>query len=104
MQGKFWEMHDMIFENQRTWHSAFDTRPIFEDYAGKIGLDIARFRRDIASSAVDQRIALDGRRATALGVNGTPTVFMNGREVPFESLPPEKLRPLIQAELKAAGR
>jgi len=53
---------------------------------------------------VEQRIALDGRRANAMGVSGTPTVFMNGREVPFESLPPERLRPLIQAELRAAGR
>ncbi len=104
MQGKFWEMHDMIFENQRTWHSAFDARPTFEGYAVKLGLDMGKFRRDVVSSAVDQRIALDGRRASALGVTGTPTVFMNGREVPFESLPPERLRPLIQAELRAAGR
>ena len=104
MQGKFWEMHDMIFENQRNWHAAFDARPIFEGYAGKIGLNLEKFRRDVSSAAVEQRIALDGRRAAALGVNGTPTVFMNGREIPFESLPPDKLRSLIQAELKAAGR
>ena len=104
MQGKFWEMHDMIFETQRTWHAAFDARPIFEGYAVKLGLDIGKFRRDVTSTAVDQRIALDGRRANAMGVTGTPTVFLNGREVPFESLPPEKLRPLIQAALQAAGR
>ena len=104
MQGKFWEMHDVIFTNQRNWNTAFDARPIFEDYAVKLGLDIQKFRRDVNSSAVEQRIALDGRRGNALGVNGTPTVFMNGREVPFESLPPERLRPLIQAELRAAGQ
>lgn len=103
MQGKFWEMHDMIFTNQRNWKDAFDARPTFEDYAVKLGLDLQKYRRDVTSSAVDQRIALDGRRANALGVNGTPTLFMNGREVPFESLPPERLRPLIQAELKAKG-
>ncbi len=104
MQGKFWEMHDLIFETQRNWHTAFDARPTFEGYAAKLGLDMAKFRRDVTSSVVDQRIALDGRRASALGVTGTPTVFMNGREIPFESLPPERLRPLIQAELRAAGR
>ena len=103
MQGKFWEMHDLLFTNQRTWKDAFDARPTFEEYAAKIGLDMQKYRRDVNSSAVEQRIALDGRRANALGVNGTPTVFMNGREVPFESLPPERLRPLIQAELRAAG-
>jgi protein-disulfide isomerase len=104
MQGKFWEMHDLIFTNQQNWKDAFDARPTFEDYAVKLGLDLQKFRRDMTSSAVDKRIALDGRRANALGVSGTPTLFMNGREVPFGSLPPERLRPLIQAELKAAGR
>ena len=104
MQGKFWEMHDMLFTNQRNWKDAFDARPTFEDYAVKVGLDLQRYRRDVASKEVEQRIALDGRRANAMGVSGTPTVFMNGREVPFESLPPERLRPLIQAELRAAGR
>ena len=104
MQGKFWEMHDLIFTNQRNWKDAFDARPTFEGYAVKLGLDIGKFRRDVTSSAVDQRITLDGRRANAMGVSGTPTVFMNGREVPFESLPPERLRPLIQAELRAKGR
>lgn len=104
LQGKFWEMHDMLFTNQRAWDKAFDARPVFEDYAVKIGLDLEKFRRDVNSSVVEQRIFLDGKRAHALGVNGTPTVFMNGRELPFESLPPEKLRPLINAELNAAQR
>lgn len=103
LQGKFWEMHDMLFTNQSAWHPAFDARPIFEDYAVKIGLDLEKFRRDVNSSVVEQRIFLDGTRAHALGVKGTPTVFMNGREIPFESLPPERLRPLIQAALIAAG-
>lgn len=104
LQGKFWEMHDMLFTNQRNWKDAFDARPTFEEYAVKVGVDLQKFRRDVASKEVEQRIALDGRRGNALGVSGTPTVFMNGREVPFESLPPERLRPLIQAELRAAGR
>jgi len=100
MQGKFWEMHDMIYETQKDWHEAFDTRPIFEGYATKIGLDLEKFRKDISSDAAEQRIFLDGKRAHSLGVKGTPTVFLNGREVPFESLAPEKLKVLIDDELK----
>ncbi len=100
LQGKFWEMHEMLYENQKTWHEAFDARPIFEDYATKIGLNLEKFRSDSASEAVAQRIFLDGKRGHALGVTGTPTVFLNGREVPFESLPADKLRELIKAELK----
>ncbi len=92
-------MHDLLFENQKTWHEQFDARPTFEGYAEKIGLDMERFRRDVSSQVVEQRIFLDGKRAHALGVKGTPTVFLNGREVPFESLAPEKLRVLINVEL-----
>jgi protein-disulfide isomerase len=99
LQGKFWEMHDLLYDNQKVWHEAFDARPIFEDYANRIGLNLEKFRSDISSEAVAQRIFLDGKRAHALGVTGTPTVFMNGREIPFESLAPDKLRALIQAEL-----
>jgi protein-disulfide isomerase len=101
LQGKFWEMHDLIYENQTAWHDAFDVRPIFEGYAAKIGLNVEQFKRDINSPIVEQRIFLDGKRGHALGVKGTPTVFLNGREVPFESLAPEKLRALINAELAA---
>ncbi|HXL81119.1 MAG TPA: thioredoxin domain-containing protein [Pyrinomonadaceae bacterium] len=101
LQGKFWEMHDLLYENQKTWHDAFDARPIFEDYATRIGLNLEKFRSDSAGETVAQRIFLDGKRAHALGVSGTPTVYMNGREVPFESLAPDKLRALINAQLNA---
>ena len=104
LQGKFWEMHDLLFENQRTWHEQFDARPTFEGYAQKLGLDMERFRRDVSSQVVEQRIFLDGKRAHGLGVKGTPTVFLNGREVPFESLAPEKLRVLINVELTSTGK
>ncbi len=104
LQGKFWEMHDLIFENQKGWDKAFDARPIFEGYAEKIGLDMTKYRSDVASQIVEQRIFLDGKRAHALGVQGTPTVFMNGREIPFQSLEPGKLRVIISNEIASAGR
>lgn len=101
LQGRFWEMHDMIYENQKAWHEAFDVRPIFEGYATRIGLNLEQFRRDNTNEIVERRIFLDGKRAHSLGVQGTPTVFLNGREVPFESLAPEKLKALINSELAA---
>jgi protein-disulfide isomerase len=100
LQGKFWPMHDMIYETQNSWKGAFNVRPIFEGYAEKIGLDLERYRRDVNSDAVHNRITEDGKRARSLNVTGTPTVFLNGRELPFQSLEPQKLRGLIQAELK----
>lgn len=103
MQGKFWEMHDLLYEHQNDWKDAFDVRPIFEGYAKEIGLNMERYQRDVASDQVAQRIFLDGKRGHSLGVKGTPTVFLNGREVPFESLPADKLRVLIQKEVGAGG-
>ncbi len=104
LQGKFWEMHDLIYTNQNAWKNAFDVRPIFEEYAKTIGLNLERYRQDLTSEAVQNRIFLDGKRARALGVKGTPTVFMNGREVPFPSLEPTKLRPLIEAEIASRSK
>jgi protein-disulfide isomerase len=103
MQGKFWEMHALIFEGQNRWKTEFDVRPVFEGYAKQIGIDVERFKRDVDSDRVEQRIFLDGKRARSMGVNSTPTVFLNGREVPFQSLPADTLRVLIDNELRAAG-
>ena len=99
LQGKFWEMHKLIYEHQRDWKDEFDVRPIFEGYAQQIGLDIARFNRDLGGTVVQQRILQDGKRALSVGVKGTPTVFLNNREVPFQMLPEEHMRVLIQQEL-----
>jgi protein-disulfide isomerase len=103
LQGKFWEMHDAIYEHQKDWHEAFDVRPIFEGYGKTIGLDVEQLQRDSTSESVERRIFLDGKRGHSLNVQGTPTVFMNGREVPFQSLEPTKLRELINAELAAVN-
>jgi len=104
LQGKFWEMHHMIYDHQNDWKKEFDVRPIFEGYAKQVGVDVDRYKRDVDSEAVAQRIMLDGNRGHSLGVKGTPTVFINGREVPFENLPAEKFRVVIQNELRNAGK
>ena len=104
LQGKFWEMHDLLYEHQKDWKDAFDVRPIFEGYAKQIGINVERYKQDVNSDQVARRITQDGNRGHALGVKGTPTVFLNGREVPFESLPADKLKVLIQLELGTPRR
>lgn len=103
LQNKFWQMHDLLYEHQNDWKDKFDVRPIFEGYAKEIGLDVERWKSDLGSEQVAQRITRDGARGHSMGVKGTPTVFLNGREVPFESLPPEKLRVVIQSAIAASG-
>jgi protein-disulfide isomerase len=100
LQNKFWEMHDLLYDHQADWKKEFDVRPIFEAYAKQIGLDVDRYKRDVNGDLVAQRIFQDGKRGHSLGVKGTPTVFLNGREVPFENLPAEKLRVVIQDALR----
>ena len=104
LQGKFWEMHDLLYEHQNEWKKEFNVRPIFEGYAKQIGIDVERYKRDMNGDLVAQRIFQDGKRGHSLGVKGTPTVFINGREVPFENLPAEKLRVVIQNELRSNGK
>jgi len=72
-QGKFWEMHDTLFEHQ----DALDVADI-TDYAKSLGLDIAKFRGDLEAAAIVKRVRDDFRSGVKSGVNGTPTFFMNG--------------------------
>src|SRR5689334_1452584 len=104
MQDKFWEMHDLLYERQNDWKKQFDVRPVFEGYAKEIGLDVERYKRDSISDYVGRRITADGARGHSLGVTGTPTVFLNGHEVPFQSLQEDQLRVIIQREIDNAGK
>ncbi|MFK7896057.1 MAG: DsbA family protein [Myxococcota bacterium] len=73
-QGKFWEMHDLIFANQRDLSAA-----TFEKYAQQLGLNVEKFKSDSASADVKKRVADDLREASKLGITGTPSFFINGR-------------------------
>lgn len=75
-QGKFWEMHALLFANQR----ALSAEQI-EGYARRLGLDMERFRADMASDEVEAQVEADRRLARRAGVRGAPTVFVNGRLV-----------------------
>ena len=76
MQGKFWEMHRLLFAHQ----SALEQTDL-ESYAKEIGLDVDRFRADMQSPAATARLQADEKLANDLAVHGTPTLFINGRLV-----------------------
>ena len=73
-QGQFWEMHDLIFANQREMSAAK-----YEEYAQQLGLDIGRFQKDVASPKVKKRVDADAALAASLGITGTPAFLVNGR-------------------------
>jgi protein-disulfide isomerase len=92
LQGHFWEMHDMIYQNQSNWSPAPDARTFFVQYARDLKLDVDRFTRDMDSPEVDARVMSDYERGVSLGVNGTPAIFMNGQMVNPNAFTPEGLR------------
>jgi protein-disulfide isomerase len=95
-QGKFWEMHDLIFANQRKLKAAD-----LEKYAGQLGLDMAKFKVDMADARFDKVIAADQALGARFGARGTPNFFVNGRNLrgaqPFPSF-----KRIIDEEIKKA--
>lgn len=102
VQGKFWQMHDLLFEKQKEWNEAAMARPVFLGFARTLGLDVQKFAQDMDSSTVSTRVLNDENGGIARGVSGTPTVFLNGREVPFETIMNyTQLRSVIESQLAA---
>ena len=80
VQGKFWEMHDMIFENQEKWSEA-RAQSIFVGYAKDLGLGADKFKKDLSSKEVKAKVQNDFEEGIALGVNSTPSFFLNGEKL-----------------------
>lgn len=89
-QGKYREMYHQLYGNYRQWALAPDGQQVsddearattlFESYATAIGLDLTRFRTDLASPAIQERIDADLAAGEKLGVSSTPTLFVDGRQ------------------------
>ena len=82
-QGKFFEMHDLLYQTQSQWSSQVTTnpQPIFENFAKEIGLDINKYTIDYASDTTNSTINADKQECNNKGVNGTPTYFINGVKI-----------------------
>jgi len=105
-QGKFKQMHDRLYGTQNGWKDLPDARPVFIGYARELGLNLEQFTRDMDSTAVQQRIASDMQKGSGAGVSGTPTVFIDGQMLRYESTTPDGLRQGINYMLqrKATGQ
>ncbi len=100
LQGRFWDMHDRLFENQQTWASSSDVKPIFASYAGSLQLDVERFRKDMDGAQAKSRVQADQQRADSISVPGTPVVLVNNQQVPPQSLSYEGLHAAVEKELR----
>jgi protein-disulfide isomerase len=85
-QGKFWEMHGMLFGRQRQWSFDPDAAAQFVEYARTIpGIDAGKFEQCVRSDQFQKEVSESAQLGQSLGVQGTPTLFVNGRKV--EPLP-----------------
>ena len=99
LQGKFWEMYDTLYREQSLWSNASNTRELFESYAGTIGLNVDQFKMDMDGEQAKARVDSDQARAESLGINVTPTIYINGQPVDPKDKNPEGVRAAINAAL-----
>jgi protein-disulfide isomerase len=94
-QGKFWEMHDQLFANQQAL-----SPELYERLAKELGLDLNRFKAALESGKFKAAIQADSAAGTAVGAGGTPTFFINGRQL-VGAQPLDAFKRIIDAELAA---
>jgi protein-disulfide isomerase len=122
LQGRFWEMHDLLFQNSLRWTKGIDTvgpdappsrrlesnvlaldlevRDVFFRYAEMLQLDVERFKQDLDSDQIKARVESDREKGAGLGIDRTPTVYLNGHLLPATTaLSAEGLHAAIDAAL-----
>lgn len=80
-QDKFWPMHDILFEHQNDWAELTDPTSNFISYAQQVGLNVDQFKKDMTSSATESYIKSQEQAALDLGLPGTPSFFINGKQI-----------------------
>lgn len=100
-QGKFWEMHDVLYQQQQTWQSQTDPKATFEGFAAQLGLKLDQFKTDFASNEVNDIINADFAEGQKLGVNSTPTFFLNGKKIEESPRDVEGFSKLIDEAIKS---
>ena len=101
-RSKFWAMQDQLFTNQKTWTANTNYRELWAEYALKIGLDVERFKSDMAGTVAKSRVDLDLARGRGMTVDSTPSLFVNGKSIPLQSINVSNLRQVIDAEIQNA--
>lgn len=83
VEGKFWEMHNMLYEGQSKWENlnASERTDFFKGYAKDLGLNVTTFATDLASERINQKISYDQAVGKKINVNATPTFYLNGQTV-----------------------
>jgi protein-disulfide isomerase len=100
-EAKYWEYHDLLYAEQAQWAARSDPEPLFREYAGRLGSDQTAFATCLRDERYAEEIREDMRFGTRVGVEGTPTLFLNDLRLPH-SLSVGQLEALILAEVERA--
>lgn len=103
-QGRFWEMHDVLYKEQSLWSKAPDVAALFIGYAQSLGLDVERFKKDMADREIAERVEKDQKLGSSRGVTSTPTLFVNNNLVPANQLAPDALHKVIESALNGKDK
>jgi protein-disulfide isomerase len=95
-QGKFWEMHEKLFANQKELNEAN-----YEKWAGEIGLNVSKWKAAVADPKIKAKVEADSKYGSQVGADGTPTFYINGREI-AGAMPFEAFKAVIDDEIKKA--
>ena len=96
MQGKYWEMHDKLYDNQSSWAGSNSALTVFKGYAQEIGLDVAKFETDYAKKEINDAINADLAEFDKTGQQqSTPTFFLNGKYIDNRDLTGSDGRPSV---------
>ncbi|HZE13887.1 MAG TPA: thioredoxin domain-containing protein [Chthoniobacterales bacterium] len=98
-QGKFWEMHDVLYKEQALWSKAPDVPALLNGYAGSIGLDVERFKKDLLNPEVAARVDADQKLGASRGVTSTPTLFINNVVLPAAEINPAGVHKAVETAL-----
>ncbi len=105
LQNKYWEMHDILYENQQSWQDAAvnQRESVFQGYAAQIGLDVNKFKTDLTNKDIADKISRDRSSAKQFDVNQTPTFVLNGKKLDSTIATDQvKLRQTVEDALKTA--
>src|SRR5688572_10658526 len=103
-QGKFWEMHDLLYEKQSQWSKGVDVPSLLQTFAGQLGLDVERFKKDMANPELAARVTKDNELGKSRGVTATPTIFINNTPLPSTSTNPPGVRAAIETAIKEKSK
>ncbi len=99
-QNKFWQFHDLLFQNQATWSASTDPLPIFASYVQETGLNTKKFESCVQNPEILKQIRKEYSLGSKQGVQSTPTIFINGQMLVGSAQLKEKGPAIITEELK----